>query len=152
MASLIDTNILVYRYDFRYPRKQRIAIELLRRGIELETLCLPHQALLEFVAATTRPSKFPDGTRRPLLTPPEAHREVEELLASCWVIFPDDVVTRGAIRCAATYQLSWWDAHLLAYAEAFALPELLSEDFQHGRIYGTVRVTNPFAQADTGTP
>jgi len=30
------------------------------------------------------------------------------------------------------------------YAEYFGLSELLSEDFEHGRLYGTVRAVNPF--------
>ena len=45
------------------------------------------------------------------------------------------------------YRLSWWDAHLWAYAEAHGIPEILSEDFQHGRHYGRVRVVNPFLVA-----
>jgi len=73
VAVLVDTNVLVYRYDFRYPDKQRIA------------------------------------------------------------------------ERAATYQLSWFDAHLWAYAEFYGLPELVSEDFTHGRIYGTVRAVDPFS-------
>jgi predicted nucleic acid-binding protein len=32
-----------------------------------------------------------------------------------------------------------------AYAEVFGLDELLSEDFQDGRLYGRVRARNPFA-------
>ena len=44
----------------------------------------------------------------------------------------------------AAYQLSWFDAHMWAYAEHYGLPEILSEDFEHGRIYGGVRVRNPF--------
>jgi hypothetical protein len=34
-----------------------------------------------------------------------------------------------------------------AFAEHFALSELWSEDFQHDRLYGTVRVRNPFLPA-----
>jgi predicted nucleic acid-binding protein len=41
-------------------------------------------------------------------------------------------------------QLSWFDAHLWAYAEHYACSTLLSEDFQHDRQYGTVRAVNPF--------
>ena len=48
------------------------------------------------------------------------------------------------LRGAAAYQLSWFDAHLWAYAEYYGLSELLSEDFQHDRLYGTVRAVNPF--------
>jgi predicted nucleic acid-binding protein len=40
--------------------------------------------------------------------------------------------------------VSWFDAHLWAYAEHYACSTLLSEDFQHDRQYGTVRVVNPF--------
>jgi predicted nucleic acid-binding protein len=31
-----------------------------------------------------------------------------------------------------------------SYAEHYGLPEILTEDFQHDRLYGTVRVVNPF--------
>ena len=33
MTALVDTNVLVYRFDPRVPAKQRIARELLRDGI-----------------------------------------------------------------------------------------------------------------------
>ena len=58
MAALVDTNILVYRFDPRFPSKQRIATALLRRGIAQDRLRLPHQAILEFVAAATREAGF----------------------------------------------------------------------------------------------
>ena len=54
MAALIDTNILVYRFDPRFPEKQRIATDLLRKGIAKDTVRLPYQAIVEFVAAVTR--------------------------------------------------------------------------------------------------
>ena len=55
MASLVDTNILVYRFDPRFPAKQDRATALLRQGIADESIVVPHQALIEFVAAVTRP-------------------------------------------------------------------------------------------------
>lgn len=49
------------------------------------------------------------------------------------------------------YGLSWFDAHLWAHAEVHSITEILSEDFEHGRHYGNVRVANPFrAGADGG--
>ena len=59
------------------------------------------------------------------------------------VLYPNESVVRLALRGAAAYGLSWFDAHLWAYAEHFGLAELWSEDFQHDRMYGTVRVVNP---------
>lgn len=140
MASLVDTNVLVYRFDPRFPEKQQVATEVLRAGIADGSLFVPHQALVEFVAATTRPL---DGAA-PLLEPAHARREAEELLSQFDVLFPDQELVRIALRGAAAYELSWFDAHLWAYAERYGLTELLSEDFQHGRLYGTVEVVNPF--------
>jgi predicted nucleic acid-binding protein len=53
---------------------------------------------------------------------------------------------RTALRGAAAYHLSWFDAHLWAYAEHYGIAQLISEDFEHGRMYGSVRVINPFAR------
>ncbi|HUP31477.1 MAG TPA: PIN domain-containing protein, partial [Gaiellaceae bacterium] len=76
----------------------------------------------------------------------EARREAEELLSQFEVLYPDEELVRIALRGAAAYQLSWFDAHMWAYAERFGLAEQLSEDFQHGRLYGTVEIVNPFAE------
>ena len=142
MAWLADTNILVYRFDHRFPRKQRRATELLRRGIAEGSARLPHQAIVEFVAVVTRPLV----AYRPLLVPEEARREAEELLRQFEVLYPNEAIVRTALRGAAAYQLSWFDAHLWAYADYYGLPELYSEDFEHDRLYGTVRAINPFRE------
>jgi predicted nucleic acid-binding protein len=55
---------------------------------------------------------------------------------------------RTALRGAAAYDLSWFDAHLWAYADYYGLSELISEDFQHGRMYGAVKAVNPFAEPE----
>jgi predicted nucleic acid-binding protein len=60
------------------------------------------------------------------------------------VLYPTDEVLRTAVRGASLHRLSWFDAHLWAYAETYGLQELLSEDFQDGRLYGSVRARNPF--------
>jgi predicted nucleic acid-binding protein len=85
--------------------------------------------------------------RRPLLTPEEARQEAEELMAQFPVLFPNSDLLRTALQGAAAYQLSWFDAHLWAYAEHYGLEEIVSEDFQHGRLYGSVRIRNPFLRA-----
>lgn len=139
--ALVDTNVLVYRYDGRFPAKQARATDVLRRGLQTDRIRLPHQAVVEFVAAVTRP--IAGGP--PLLSVDDARREAEELLHQFDVLYPSEPLVRTALRGAAAYHLSWFDAHLWAYAEHFGLSELLSEDFQHDRMYGTVRVVNPFA-------
>jgi predicted nucleic acid-binding protein len=141
VAALVDTNVLVYRFDGRFPAKQRRATELLKRGILDDTVRVPHQAVVEFVAAVSRPTA---AGGPPILALSEARREAEEMLAQFEVLYPNESLLRTALRGAAAYQLSWFDAHLWAYAEHFGLAELLSEDFEHDRLYGTVRAVNPF--------
>ena len=140
MPALVDTNVLVYRFDRRFPDKQRLATDVLRSGIADASVVVPHQAIVEFVAVATRPI---DG-KEPLLDAADARREAEELLSQFDVLYPDQELIRIALRGAAAYQLSWSDAHMWAYAERFGLCELISEDFQHGRLYGTVEIVNPF--------
>jgi len=139
VAALVDTNVLVYRFDARFPDRQKVATDILRRGIAEDSVRVPHQAIMEFVAATTQPI---EGAA-PLLTMDVALREAEEMLSQFTVLYPDEALLRTALRGAVAYQLSWFDAHLWAYAEHFGLSELLSEDFQHDRLYGTVQVVNP---------
>jgi predicted nucleic acid-binding protein len=140
VAALVDTNVLVYSFDSRFPHKQATARDLLRRGIAENSLRLPHQAIVEFVAVVTRPGVA--GV--PLLPPDQAFREAEEMLSQFPVLYPTESVVRTALRGAAAYQLAWFDAHLWAYAEYYGLAQLISEDFEHDRLYGTVRAVNPF--------
>jgi AbrB family looped-hinge helix DNA binding protein len=57
VARLVDTNVLVYRFDPRNAEKQRIALRLLEDGIASQSLVVPHQAIVELVAALTRPQQ-----------------------------------------------------------------------------------------------
>lgn len=140
VAALIDTNVLVYRFDPRFPEKQETASQLLREGLKNDTVRIPHQALVEFVAAVTRLRAGGEC----LLSEDDARREVEEFLIQFTILYPDAPLFRTALRGMAAYKLSWFDAHLWAYAEHYGLGDLISEDFEHGRIYGSVRVINPF--------
>lgn len=146
MASLVDTNILVYSFDARDEVKQRRADEILRNGLFDHSIVLAHQCIVEFVAAVSRPRE--ELGRAPLLPLAEARLEAEQLLAEYPVLYPTREVVLTALRGTATYGLSWFDAHLWAYAEVYGVEEILSEDFAHGRHYGSVRAVNPFLSAD----
>ncbi len=140
VAALIDTNILVYRFDNRFPGKQRIATEILRQGIVDDSVRVPHQAIVEFIAAVTRRLRG-----HVILKHADALREAEELLNQFTVLYPNEAILRLAIRGCAAYQLNWFDAHLWSYAEHFGLDQILTEDLQHDRMYGSVCAINPFA-------
>jgi predicted nucleic acid-binding protein len=142
VASLVDTNILVCRCDPRDPAKRDAALAVLRRGEASGDLRIAHQSLVEFVNSVIRSR----GGEMPLMTREDATRQAELFITEFPVIYPNEHVFRAALRGMATYRLPWFDAHLWAYAEHFGIPEILSEDFEHGRWYGTVRVRNPFVE------
>lgn len=140
MVSLVDTNILVYRCDPRDLAKRAAALDVLRGGEKSGELRIPHQALVEFVNSVTRSR----GTAEAIMTLGAATRQAELFMAGFPVLYPNESVFRMALLGKAAYGLPWYDAHLWAYAEHYGLPEILSEDFEHGRLYGTVRIRNPF--------
>lgn len=139
--SLVDTNILVYCYDLRDLKRRTIARDVLRQGVAAGGLRIPHQALMEFVNAVIKPR-----TGGPILAREEAWHQAEDFLDEFTILYPNESVFRIALLGMAAYKFSWNDAHLWAYAEHYGLPEILSEDFEHGRVYGRVRVRNPFVE------
>lgn len=141
MTSLIDTNLLVYQYDHRFPSKQSRAVDLLRQVIAHESAAIPYQAVIEFLPAVTRPL----ATGSPgLLDRSHALRDAEELLSQFEVYYPTEGVIRVAIRAVSAYQLSWFDAHIWAYAEHYGCAEIVSEDFADRQMIGSVKIRNPF--------
>ena len=146
VASLVDTNILVYRCDPRDPLKREVALQVLREGEASGELRIPHQALVEFVNSVTRLR----GRSQPIMTLSDAVRQAELFMTEFPVLYPNEHVFRMALYGIAAYRLPWYDAHLWAYAVHYGLPEILSEDFEHNRRYGAVRIRNPFLFAGLG--
>jgi len=140
--ALIDANILVYWIDPTDAVKQAIAEELMSEGLKSQSVVIPHQALIEWMAVVQRPLARLDG--RALLPHAVAVQQVEWLMRAFEIIYPDPEIMTTALRGQATLGLSWFDAHLWAFAEVRGIGEILSEDFQHGRHYGSVRAVNPF--------
>jgi predicted nucleic acid-binding protein len=139
-STIVDTNILVYSHDLRDVRKQRIAAELLRRGIANQSIAIAYQAVVEFYAAVTRRER----NSLPILDAATAALQVEKLLEEFDVLYPNEELIRAALHATTFYQLPWFDALMWAYADTNGMTEILSEDFQHSRTYGRVRVINPF--------
>jgi predicted nucleic acid-binding protein len=49
-----------------------------------------------------------------------------------------------ALELERQFHLSFWDVLILSAAETAEAAIIFSEDFTHGRTYGSVRVLNPF--------
>ena len=141
MAALIDTNVLVYMHDHRFPLKQRTAHDLIERLLRSDELRVAHQSLLEFYVATTR---IRPALRRPLLSPDEARAQIHDMVIAFEILYPVELMIALTLLGSAVHGFSWFDAHLWSFAEYFGCELLYSEDFQHGRRYGNVRIIDPF--------
>lgn len=133
--TFIDTNILLYAVcpGSHERAKAEKARDILRR----DDLALSVQVLQEFYVQATRPTR----------TQPLSHADATALI-TLWLRFHVVEVSvrlmQTALRLKDRYQTSYWDAAILAAADAAACTELLSEDLNPGKSYEAVRVINPF--------
>ena len=97
---------------------------------------LSTQVYQEFYARVTRRIAKP-------LTHSQAVAFLEEFRAFPIVLIDYALVLEG-IEASLEYQVSCWDGAILAAAQALGCRILYSEDFNHGRMYGSLRAVNPF--------
>jgi predicted nucleic acid-binding protein len=132
--SFFDTNVLLYMYSTAEPRKQTIAQQVFEECVKTGRMVLSTQVVQEFHAVAFRKLQ---------LAREELWAVTTGLLDLPLVeVGPDHI--RRALWGQEHYQVSFWDALILAAAEASGASLLYSEDFNHGQLYGSVRVENPF--------
>ncbi len=90
----------------------------------------------EFYVTVTHKFKKP-------LSSEEATLFLEQLNAFPVISTDYQIVTEG-IRNSIEHQISYWDGAVLAAAERLKASILYSEDLNHGQLYGTTTVINPF--------
>ena len=134
-TCFVDTNVWVYAVDDAEPVKQAQA-RLVLSPAAAGSIVLSAQVLGEFYVTVTR--KF---ARR--LTPEAAGSMVERMRQLPVVPIDIDVVA-AAIAGSRAWQVSYWDALIVAAAQAAGCTRLVSEDLADGAMYGSVRVENPF--------
>jgi len=136
----VDTNVLVYRHDDRHQAKQARAEAWYQFVWRLRLGRLSFQVLQELYSVLTRKLV-------PRFDLHEARALVRDLAA--WQPVAVDLhLIRDAWALQDRYSLSWWDALIVAAAQASDCRVLLTEDLQHGQMFGTVRVIDPFASPE----
>lgn len=134
VKRFFDTNILLYGYDLDAPEKRRVAINLVEEAwSNLDRTVISVQVLQEFFVNFVRRGHSPS--------------EAAELAGdfSHWPVVDNSLaLLKLGISLQARFQLSLWDAIILAAAQSSGARELLTEDFNHGQDYGGVTAVNPF--------
>jgi len=136
----VDTNILVYAHDVDAGHKHRTARDKISSLWQRDLLpSISVQVLQEFYVNLIR-KKVPA---------PVARETVSNYLE--WHVIANDrnLFVEG-IRWKERWNLSFWDALILAAAATAKAKEVWSEDLNAGQVYGGIRVTNPLVEAGTG--
>lgn len=136
MLHFVDTNVLVYARDESEPQKQRKAAAWMAYLWRERTGRVSWQVLQEFYVTVT-------AKLRPGLEPAAARAEVSDL--SSWnPIGVTNTLIEGAWSIQDRSSISFWDALVVAAAEARGCDRLLTEDLSDGQLVGRVQVVNPF--------
>ncbi|MBM3814487.1 MAG: PIN domain-containing protein [Acidimicrobiia bacterium] len=129
-----DTNVLVYAAlgtGNDEPKRKR-ALDLM----DTENFGTSAQVLQEFYVTVVKKASC-------CLSPVQAMEWIEQLVEfPCQSI--DHRVVQVAIEKSERFSISYWDAAILAAAEALGAGIVYSEDLNSGQSYGLVRVVNPF--------
>ena len=136
-SAFLDTNVLVYANDTAQPGKQQTARTLLKDLLRSDSGVISVQILSEFWVTVTRKIQNP-------LSISLARQQVD-LFALMTVVSLDSALFHDALRIEQLYQVSFWDAQILAAAEAAGCSTLYSEDLNAGQKYANVTVVNPFS-------
>jgi len=135
----VDSNVLVYARDASEPEKHEKALAWIERLWRSGAGRLSFQVLQEFYITVTEKLK-------PGLNVAHARSDVRSLLT--WRPIPlDGRVLEGAWSIQDRYRLSWWDALIVSAAQIGSCHYLLSEDFQEGQRFGSLRIVHPFRTA-----
>ena len=137
MPEFLDSNIFIYLFDTQDDRKRGIAQGLIERALGNDSACISHQVVQEALNIVTRKLVPP-------LPPEAAQRFMEHSLLPLWRVMPSAALYAKALGLRARWQLSFYDALIVAAALEAGCKRLLSEDLQHGLRIEGLRIENPF--------
>jgi predicted nucleic acid-binding protein len=130
-----DTDVLVYAAvgTGKDESKRKRALDL----IQSEDFGTSAQVLQEFFVTVVKKALRP-------LSAAQALEWIEQ-----WAAFPCQPIDRELVQIAVgiseRFTISYWDAAILAAAEALGSRIVYSEDLNDGQQYDEVRVINPFS-------
>ena len=132
--AFLDSNVLLYACSAAPDdaRKRLVAADLIRNG----SFALSAQVLQEFIA---------NALRKPRLGITEANIDATLKMAAMVRVQPiTHELVISAVILRRKFQVSHWDATIIAAAQNLGCEILYSEDMNDGQNYGGVTVVNPF--------
>ncbi len=134
-VRFLDTNVLLY--SISTAEEERAKVARARELLAARDTALSVQVLQEFYVQATRASREDRIT----------HGQALGLIES-WSRFNVADITQpmmwDALQTRERWQISYWDALIVAAARALRCRVIFSEDLADGQDYGGVVVANPF--------
>jgi len=138
VRAFADTNIVIYAESDDGEKSKR-ACEIIEGSPVVST-----QVVNEAIAALI--GKYGFSTS-------DAYEVANSLMELCEVVPVNQVTVREEMKIAERYQLSHWDALIVAAALESGCDVLYSEDMQHEQVFaGRVTVRNPFVDQSGNPP
>lgn len=135
--SAIDSNIALYALaDRRSQWKTDIARRLLLELAATNSCVISTQVLKEFSNVATK-------KLRPTLSEIELRQHLDDLI-ELDVVVVDVAMTLAAVKRHYVSKISFYDSLVVESSIAGGARVLYSEDLQHGQIFDTVEIVNPF--------
>jgi len=134
--TFVDSNILIYAHDLDAGPKQVVAAARIAELWQAGDGVLSTQVLQEFYVNVTQEIKRP-------LSRISAREVIRDYIPWVRSTITGNTVVRGS-EIAEVWQISFWDAMVLAAAEQSAAAQLLTEDLNHGQLIAGIRIENPF--------
>lgn len=133
----LDTNIFVYSFDPTAPQKATRAKRLIREALALQKGVVSYQVVQEFFNVALRRFAHP-------MKPTDAEQYLATVFRPLLAVHSSTALYVEALRLFRDATLSWYDALIVAGAMQARCDVLYTEDLQHGRRFGDLRITNPF--------
>jgi predicted nucleic acid-binding protein len=135
-CAFVDTNIFVYALDELETTKSPIALSLIMQLHSSHRLTVSNQVVRDYFNVFCKPDRGLSGRDYSLFA--------EHILEpSCRGVEDYEFIIKS-LGLRDLYGVSFYDALILQAAMDAGCSTLYSEDFQHDRMYGSVRVINPF--------
>jgi len=133
----LDTNIFIYSFDSQNPVKQKIAGDLIQKGIDNRHGFISYQVVQEFLNVATKKFNKP-------LKKADSKLYLSAVLMPLWKIYPGKELYTSAITISGRFNYSFYDCLIIASALEGSAGILYSEDLQHGQTIDSLRIVNPF--------
>lgn len=135
----LDSNILLYSFDPAEPRKQRIARMLVDGAVHEGRGVISSQVCQEFCNVMLHKLAEP-------IPPRDLEAYLESTVYPLIRVLPSPRLFAGALAIHQQTQYRFYDSLIVAAALESGVPTLYSEDLQHDRTIGDLRIINPFLE------